>query len=432
MYRISNVKSRNDLADLLDIPVGKLTYILYVKEVNNYYKSFEIPKKTGGTREINAPHGDLKRLQRRLAEILQKYHNELIDNGQIKNYVSHAFEQDKSIITNAKIHRNKRYILNVDLENFFNSFHFGRVRGFFIKDKHFLLSEEVATIIAQLTCYNGSLPQGAPTSPIITNLICNILDSKIVKLAKQYRVDYSRYADDLSFSTNDNRFITNYAKFMDELNEIITYAGFSINAKKTRLTYKQSRQEVTGLVVNRKVGVVKEFCKETRAMADSLYRRGNFSINESDGCINQLEGRFAFINQVDKYNNKLAKKQINCRILNSREKQYQRFLFYKYFFFNNKPFIVTEGKTDISYIKAAIKKNYTDYPNLVRKVDNKFEYQVSFMTRTKRFRYFFNIALDGADSLQNIYNHYTGKNGYNNIAELLKKSILLCLQCLLY
>src|SRR5699024_7070708 len=110
-----------------------------------------------------------------------------------------GFIPGKSIITNARIHRNKRLVVNIDLKDFFPSFHFGRVRGFFEKNKYFLLSREVSTIIAQLTCYKGSLPQGAPTSPIITNLICQILDYKLLKIAKKYKTDYSRYADDLTF-----------------------------------------------------------------------------------------------------------------------------------------------------------------------------------------------------------------------------------------
>ena len=156
---INEVGDRNELADLLGVTHQKFTYILYVKHVENMYSSFEIPKKSGGVRLINAPDKNLKYIQQKLADELYKYRNRLLNEKKITG-VSHAFEKRKNIFTNAKEHRNKRFVLNVDLENFFDNIHFGRVRGYFIKNKDFQLSEEVATIIAQLTCYHGSLPQG--------------------------------------------------------------------------------------------------------------------------------------------------------------------------------------------------------------------------------------------------------------------------------
>ena len=114
---------------------------------------------------------------------------------------SHGFVKERSIITNAKIHKNKKIVLNLDLKDFFDSFHFGRVKGFFEKNKDFKsffpeLTSELATLIAQLVCFNGKLPQGAPSSPLLTNLICNIFDVRVLKLAKKYKLAYSRYADD--------------------------------------------------------------------------------------------------------------------------------------------------------------------------------------------------------------------------------------------
>lgn len=197
---INEIKSRNELADFLEISRSRLTYLLYVKHIDSMYTSFEIPKKSGGTRSINAPNKELKLIQSRLTSKLYEYRLKL--NEKYNNNVSQAFEKEKSIFTNAKVHRKKRFIVNVDLENFFDNIHFGRVRGYFQKNKDFQLSKEVATVIAQLTCFKGSLPQGAPTSPIISNYICNIFDLRIIKLAKKYKLDYTRYADDLTFSTN--------------------------------------------------------------------------------------------------------------------------------------------------------------------------------------------------------------------------------------
>ena len=121
----------------------------------------------------------------------------------------------------------------------------------------------MATTIAQIACYEGKLPQGAPSSPIITNMICNIFDMRLLRLAKKYKLDYTRYADDLSFSTNDKKFVDFEKQFFEELTQEINRAGFSINDKKTRVQYKDSHQEVTGIVVNKKLNVDRTYYKET-------------------------------------------------------------------------------------------------------------------------------------------------------------------------
>lgn len=416
MRNFNEIKSRENLAAFLGIPLSKFTYILYFKKVDSYYTSFEIPKKNGEKRLINAPQNDLKEIQKKLADSLWKSHKEYVKNNNIQTNVSHAFEKEKGIISNAKIHRNKRFVLNIDLENFFGSFHFGRVRGFFEKNKEFNLPVEVATIIAQLTCFQGCLPQGAPSSPIITNLISNILDMKLIKIARRYRLDYTRYADDMTFSTNDSKFMDVEKTFLDNVTREIEKCGFSINKNKTRLLFKDSRQEVTGLVVNKKINVNREYYKKTRAMADALYKKGEFVIDDHKGTIKQLEGRFSFINQLDYYNNKIDHdKKHSIRFLSSRGKQYQKFLFYKYFFANTKPLVVTEGKTDILYLKAALKKYYENYPQLITQKGDTFEYKISFLRRTKRLKIFLGIQQDGADTMKSIYNFYAGTDNFPNL-----------------
>ena len=110
--------------------------------------------------------------------------------------ISHGFERGKSIISNARVHKNKKYVVNMDIKDFFPSIHFGRIVGFFQNNRYFKLPYEVAVIIAQIACYKGHLPQGSPCSPVIANLICNVMDIRILKLAKKYKLDYTRYADD--------------------------------------------------------------------------------------------------------------------------------------------------------------------------------------------------------------------------------------------
>lgn len=419
MREFNDIKTRNELADFLNVPRKQLSYILYIKDIKNLYTSFELHKKSGGVRKINAPIKELKEIQRKLVVGLENHTKKKREN----NNISHAFEKKKNIITNAKIHRNKKLVLNIDLENFFESIHFGRVRGFFHKNKNFLLSIEVATILAQISCYEGKLPQGAPSSPIISNLICEILDYRLLKIAKKYKLHYTRYADDLTFSTNDNKFLELQTEFYEEISKELVKAGFKINVKKKRLQLEQSRQVVTGLVVNKKINVNRIYYKETRAMAHQLYKQGSFEINSETAIPNQLEGRFAFINQLTWYNNKIDnEKKHDFRSLNSRERQYQKFLFYKYFFANPKPLIVTEGKTDIAYLQAALKKFYYEYPNLISKnSDGTFEYKVSFLKRTKRLRYFLGIFLDGADALKNIYNFFDSKKSGPDYLSYFKK-----------
>ncbi len=411
MTAFNTIKTRSDLADYLNIPPSKITYILFKRGVDSYYTEFEIPKKSGEPRRICAPTGDLKGVQRQLADALWEHQKSIYEELGIKPNISHAFEEGKSIITNAKIHRNKRIVINVDLSDFFDSIHIVRVCGFFEKNKHFNLPHEPAITIAQLACYQGKLPQGAPTSPIITNLVCQVLDMHLLSFAKRYRLDYTRYADDITFSTNDRAFLETWDSFYAELEKKIRKAGFSLNEKKTRITYRDSKQVVTGLVVNKKISVDHAYCRKVRAMAHSLYTNGSYSVDGVEGNIRQLEGRFAFIDQIEKYNNICdSAGKHNAFTLNGREKQYQQFLFYRYFFDVHKPLIVTEGKTDVRYIKAALRSLYADYPDLVEKdAKGKFLYKVDFFKRSKRFKYLFNLALDGADSLTDLYDYFASK-----------------------
>ena len=220
MAQFLKMQERNDLADLLNIPRKKLTHLLYVRKVENCYHTFFIPKRSGGEREIAAPDVELKSIQKNLANKLQQYRDSCRKERDASPNIAHAFERKKGIITNARIHRNKRFVLNIDLEDFFGSIHFGRVKGYFEKNNYFRVSREVATVISQLCCYEGKLPQGAPTSPVISNMVCEILDYKLLQIAKKYKLDYTRYADDLTFSTNDKNFLSRYEQFYASMAEL--------------------------------------------------------------------------------------------------------------------------------------------------------------------------------------------------------------------
>lgn len=398
---MKNIKTRNDFAKFIGVKLQTLTYLLYIKKIDNCYNTLEIPKKNGDTRTICVPNKNLKKVQKKLYNKLSTYYDEIKTQNNFTSKISHGFEKNRSIVTNAEVHKNKRY---VDLLDFFPSINFGRVRSYFIKNNYFEINDDIATILAQLTCYKGTLPQGAPTSPLIANMICNIMDIRILKIAKKYRLDYTRYADDLTFSTNNKYFLNDYDKFLEDIKNIIHRSGFELNSKKTRLLFSNSRQEVTGLVVNKKISVPKEYYKNTRAMAHSLYKNGYFLIDDEVGTIEQLEGRFSFINQINLYN--IDNKKKDMWHLNSKEKQYQKFMIYKTFYANEKPLIITEGKTDVLYIKAALKKYYKYFPNLITKKDNgNFVFHVNFFKRKQKHSYYLNLVKDGADTIKNIYSN---------------------------
>ena len=158
MNKLKRLETKDDFASLLGFKNSKyINYILYSVGTDHLYKTFSIPKKNGGERIIHAPKEKLKRLQRKLAGVLWDcYLESLKIKSKNKSFkipaISHAFEKNKSIITNAQIHRNKNYILNIDLKDYFDSFNFGRVRGFFLKDADFKVPEEIATVIAQIAC----------------------------------------------------------------------------------------------------------------------------------------------------------------------------------------------------------------------------------------------------------------------------------------
>lgn len=401
---MKNIKTRNDFAKFIGVKLQTLTYLLYIKKIDNCYNTLEIPKKNGDTRTICVPNKNLKKVQKKLYNKLSTYYDEIKTQNNFTSKISHGFEKNRSIVTNAEVHKNKRYVVNLDLLDFFPSINFGRVRSYFIKNNYFEINDDIATILAQLTCYKGMLPQGASTSPLIANMICNIMDIRILKIAKKYRLDYTRYADDLTFSTNNKYFLNDYDKFLEDIKNIIHRSGFELNSKKTRLLFSNSRQEVTGLVVNKKISVPKEYYKNTRAMAHSLYKNGYFLIDDEVGTIEQLEGRFSFINQINLYN--IDNKKKDMWHLNSKEKQYQKFMIYKTFYANEKPLIITEGKTDVLYIKAALKKYYKYFPNLITKKDNgNFVFHVNFFKRKQKHSYYLNLVKDGADTIKNIYSN---------------------------
>lgn len=387
-------KSLRQLAPMLGLKPAVLAMQLYTKDKRkSWYTSFEIKKKFGGTRQIHAPEPHLKNIQSRLATILQDCQFEVYAlnghaEGPDKLGISHGFKRHHTIITNGREHVGRRFVFNLDLHDFFGTIHFGRVRAFFQKNKDFRLDPKIAEILAHICCYNGGLPQGSPCSPVVSNLIAHAVDTRLAKIAKKHGCTYTRYADDLTFSTNLPRFPTEIAtcdesshKWMPgaSICKVIASSGFLINDKKTRMQYQGSRQEVTGLTVNRKVNVTSTYRETTRAMARRLFESGRFDFeyktviegkrvlaNKIEGSPKQLLGRFTHIDQVDRFNEKLRKiNGIPGEVAPGRRRLFRDFLYFYKFYCASRPIIVCEGKTDNIYIKCAIKSMPTLFPKLI-------------------------------------------------------------------
>lgn len=389
LEKLQKAESLIDFSKLLGYTPKGMSYILYKLEDNKKYRIFEVPKKTGGMRIIKAPEKRLSLLQKRPAELLDECVDELISENKKYWHVSHGFQKRRTIVSNAEVHRRCRFVFNVDIEDFFGTINFGRVRGFFIKDKSFSLNPTIATFIAQIACHDNALPQGSACSPIISNLIGNILDMRLITLARDAHCTYTRYADDLTFSTNKKSFPTDIAvsergaiwKVGKKLRGEIERTGFKLNDHKTRMSLRESRQTVTGLVVNIKPNINKDHYRNVRSMCNVLFQKGEYYHSLEDkiervSSLNSLEGMLSHIDFVkhrrdrDPKTNEFAKRAGEFLPPKAPRALYKKFLSYKYFAVPNAPLIITEGASDISYLKYAIRSLAEKHPMLA-KVDGR-------------------------------------------------------------
>lgn len=302
------IDSKEELARFLQIEVKSLTYLAY-KLKKDRYKKFTIPKKNGGERTIESPCLGLKKIQNLI-------NTALYDIYKNKMYV-HGFCSNRSILTNAETHKKQKFVVNIDLENFFNTINFGRIRGLFL-NYPFCFNDEVATLIAQICCHQGYLPQGAITSPILSNFICHNLDKDLYNFSKKHILKYTRYADDITFSTSRNKvpdqlgthsYHTTF-EIGDDVRKIILKNGFTLNDKKSRIFSKGNRQEVTGLVVNEFPNVRRTYVRELRGIINAINRHGyenaqkqyltKYRFKKSNGKYleNVLRGKLEFLKHV--------------------------------------------------------------------------------------------------------------------------------------
>lgn len=246
-----SLSSVTELASLLECSLQQLTYWTKIAPPQKRYRAFEILKRSGTKRSIEAPLPVLLVLQRKLLQVLEAVYE--------PRAPVHGFVRTRGILTNASLHVRRAWVLNIDLSDFFPSIHFGRVRGIF-RAKPFLLPDTVAIAIARLACSQGRLPQGAPTSPIISNIICAKMDGELRRFASEQGAIYTRYADDITFSVRRRGFPQAIAAIAEaepgifsaslskSLVAIIENNGFQVNDAKVRIQPWKRSQRVTGLV----------------------------------------------------------------------------------------------------------------------------------------------------------------------------------------
>lgn len=278
---LPELKDAQAFADALGMTISKLRWLVYHREVDSgtHYRRWRIPKRSGGERLISAPKKELKEAQRWVARNVVEH---LPVNGR-----AHGFLAGRSIKTNALAHLASAAVVKLDLKDFYPSVTMRRVKGLLRKAGY---NEQVATLMALLCTESPrdemvlrgrtwfvatgprSLPQGAPSSPGITNAICLRLDLRLSSLARKMGLRYTRYADDLTFSWKDPKAEQgNLVGRLLKAVEVIAQAeGFRVHPEKTRVMRKGSRQAVTGLVINQAKGrpaarVPREYVRELRA-----------------------------------------------------------------------------------------------------------------------------------------------------------------------
>jgi len=262
------------------------------------YVAFEIPKASGGTRTIHAPRPALKAVQRKILDAIV---------ARIPTHdACHGFTKGRSIVTNATPHVGAKLVLRVDLQDFFPTIHYRRVEGLF---REYGYGPAVAQMLAGLTTHRsrladgtagwpGALPQGAPTSPGIANVLCRRLDTRLTALAKRAGAKYTRYADDLSFSFAAEPKVS-LGRFLWWVDQICQSEGFNENARKRRVYRRHTQQRVTGVVVNDKTTVPRAARQRFRALLHHCKKEGLAAmVAKQPGLRGELAGFAAYVQMV--------------------------------------------------------------------------------------------------------------------------------------
>lgn len=315
------VATVEDLAKALNVSVGVVRYLAYNRVISKttHYKRFYIPKKTGGKRLISTPMPKLKRAQ---YWILENILNKIAIHD-----AAHGFVKQRSIVSNAMTHVQAEVVINIDMKDFFPTITYPRVKGVF---RSFGYSEQIATILALIcteadcdqieldgqTYYAAGLdrflPQGAPTSPALTNIICWKLDARLKGIATKLGFNYTRYADDLTFSASGEA-VAQVKTLMGFVKKVVKEEKLVIHPDKIRILRKGSRKEVTGIVVNDKLAVNAKELDRFRALLFQIEKDGpeGKHWNNSPNLLASIKGFANFVSQVDSVKGKPLVERVN-------------------------------------------------------------------------------------------------------------------------
>lgn len=303
---LPELSDSQSLATAMGITVNELRFLCFQKEVSriNHYRRFSLAKKSGGERLISAPMPRLKRAQYWILDNIL--------NRVALHDAAHGFVAGRSILSNAQAHVNQAIVINLDMENFFPTVSYRRVKGLF---RQLGYAEQLATELALLSTepevqqamLDGEswfvqqgeryLPQGAPTSPAISNIVCRRLDSRLQGMAKKLGFIYTRYADDMTFSSADKS--ANVQQLLWRCKQIVQDEGFRIHPDKTRVMRKPQKQEVTGIVVNEKPSLDRRTLKRFRALLFQIAKDGTQGKHWGQGeLMASLEGYANFVSMV--------------------------------------------------------------------------------------------------------------------------------------
>lgn len=271
------LNSKVSLAKALEMSEFELSK--YIFRADYLYKRFSIPKKSGGQRHISAPSRELKRIQKWIS------HN-LLKSLPVHDACT-GYRVGKCIVDNARPHVGKDFVLNADIEDFFPSITIDRVNEFFESAGY---EQKFAGYLSRLCTHDELLPQGAPTSPDLANLICNKLDTLLSEFCEARNWSYTRYCDDITVSGDGQ--ITRAE--IDTICNIIVSEGFKVNDKKLRVARKTSQQKVTGLVVNERINLPRRERRRVRAM---IHRQETTGVASKSTC-SKIHGHISFARMV--------------------------------------------------------------------------------------------------------------------------------------